>query len=48
MLTDHEHPEEGLNSSVVDFAMGTEVLIHDAQYAPKEKRGSKKGWGHIT
>jgi phosphoribosyl 1,2-cyclic phosphodiesterase len=47
-ITDHDHPIEGLTESVVDFFRETTVLIHDAQYTPKEKRGHKADRGHSS
>lgn len=48
VITDHEHPVDGLDESVVEFARGASVLIHDGQYTPEEKRGPKAGWGHSS
>lgn len=48
IITDHEHPADELDESVVAFARGATVLVHDAQYHPEEKRGSKAGWGHSS
>ena len=47
-ITDHEHPEEGISKSIVDFVQGANVLIHDAQFTPEEKQGPKAGWGHSS
>jgi phosphoribosyl 1,2-cyclic phosphodiesterase len=48
-LTDNElHPPGMVTSSPDDlarFALGTGLLIHDAQYLPSDLPG-KKGWGH--
>ena len=41
---DVEHGKE-LDSSVVDFCRGADLLIHDAQYTPKEL-ANRRGWGH--
>jgi phosphoribosyl 1,2-cyclic phosphodiesterase len=48
IITDHEHPPEGVSPTVVDFAKGATVLIHDAQYTPEDKKGLKAGWGHSS
>lgn len=48
VITDHEHPEDRLEESVVAFAKGADILIHDAPYDPDEKRGPRKGWGHSS
>ena len=47
-ISDHEHPVEGLDRAVVDFVHDATILIHDAQYMPLEKKGSKSGWGHSS
>ncbi len=43
---DVEHGKE-LDSSVVDFCRGADLLIHDAQYTPKEL-ANRRGWGHSS
>jgi phosphoribosyl 1,2-cyclic phosphodiesterase len=48
IITDHEHSDEGLSDSVVEFVHKANILIHDAQYTPDEKRGAKSGWGHSS
>lgn len=48
VITDHEHPADGLDESVVEFARGASVLVHEGQYTPEEKRGPKAGWGHSS
>ena len=48
VVTDHEHPQDGLDESVVEFARDCSVLVHEAQYTPEEKRGPKAGWGHSS
>ena len=48
IITDHEHPDEGLSQQVVDFATGATIMVHDAQYSPEEKRGPNSGWGHSS
>ncbi len=48
IITDHEHPLNGVSQSVVDFVKGATVLIHDAQYTPEDKKGLKAGWGHSS
>lgn len=44
--TDVEHVN-GIDSDVVAFARGADLLIHDAQYTSKELK-TKKGWGHSS
>lgn len=48
VVTDHEHPADGLDERVVEFARGATVLIHEGQYTPEEKSGPKAGWGHSS
>lgn len=48
IVTDHEHPNDGLSNSVVRFVHEANILIHDAQFTPREKRGAKSGWGHSS
>jgi len=45
--TDCEHPKEGLNQNVINFAEESDILIHDAQYTP-EDLVKYKGWGHSS
>lgn len=48
VITDHEHPDEGIDDAVVEFARGASVLVHEGQYTPEEKRGRRVGWGHSS
>ena len=48
VVTDHEHPADGLDPAVVAFAAGADILVHEAQYTPEEKAGPKAGWGHSS
>ena len=43
---DVEHGED-LDPSIVDFCRGADLLIHDAQYTPKEL-ANRRGWGHSS
>lgn len=47
-ITDHEHSDKELIDSVVEFVHKANILIHDAQYTPDEKRRAKSGWGHSS
>ena len=47
-FSDQEHPTDTVGTSIVDFVRNSTVLIHDAQYLPLEKKGSKSGWGHSS
>lgn len=44
--TDVEHPN-GIDQNVVDLAMNTDVLIHEAQYTDEELE-AHRGWGHSS
>ena len=44
--TDLEH-QNGIDDNVVQLAMNTDVLIHEAQYTDEELK-SHKGWGHSS
>jgi len=45
--TDVNHPPDGLDPRVVELAQGADLLIHDAQYTPEEKR-ERPLWGHSS
>ena len=45
--TDCEHPKEGLNQNVINFANNSDILIHDAQYTPEDLK-THVGWGHSS
>ncbi len=44
--SDVEHGEQ-IDANVVSLAGNADLLIHDAQYSPKELK-EKKGWGHSS
>jgi ribonuclease BN (tRNA processing enzyme) len=44
--TDIEHGAS-LDSSIVDFCRGADLLLHDAQYTPEELV-HRRGWGHSS
>jgi ribonuclease BN (tRNA processing enzyme) len=46
VCTDIEHID-GIDKSIVDFAKGADLLIHDGQYTSEEYK-KFKGWGHST
>lgn len=48
VATDTEHPEQGIDRRLSDFAAGADVLVYDATYTPEEYRREKTGWGHST
>jgi phosphoribosyl 1,2-cyclic phosphodiesterase len=45
--TDREPGDARLDATVLDYARGADLLIHDAQYMVEEYP-SKEGWGHST
>jgi phosphoribosyl 1,2-cyclic phosphodiesterase len=45
--TDVNHPLEGLHTGTVDLARNADLLIHDAQFTPSEKR-ERPNWGHSS
>ncbi len=44
--TDVEHGDE-IDPGVVELSKDADLLVHDAQYTPRELKG-KKGWGHSS
>jgi phosphoribosyl 1,2-cyclic phosphodiesterase len=46
--TDHEHGDDIVDRSLVEFARGAEVLVYDATYEPAEYEEMRRGWGHST
>jgi ribonuclease BN (tRNA processing enzyme) len=47
LATDTEAPENGVDPLLAEFAIGADVLIHDATFRP-EDYPAKKGWGHSS
>ena len=47
-ISDQEHPKDTIDPSIVEFVSNSTILIHDTQYLPHEKKGSKSGWGHSS
>jgi phosphoribosyl 1,2-cyclic phosphodiesterase len=45
--SDVNHPPGGLDPRVVELAHGADLLIHDAQFTPEEKR-ERAAWGHSS
>ncbi|HWG19969.1 MAG TPA: MBL fold metallo-hydrolase [Terracidiphilus sp.] len=45
--TDHEHGDAETDAILLDYAMGADILIADAQYTPEEYT-QHVGWGHST
>jgi phosphoribosyl 1,2-cyclic phosphodiesterase len=45
--SDANHPMDGLDSGVIELARNADLLIHDAQYSPEEKR-EHPAWGHSS
>lgn len=48
LATDTEHPEDGVDERLAEFAAGADWLVYDAMYTPAEYAAGKKGWGHST
>lgn len=48
IATDHEAGEPSVDGSLIEFATGADVLIHDAQFTPAEHVSLYAGWGHST
>jgi len=46
--TDTEHPAEGLDERLAEFARRTSILVYDAMYTPEEYAAGRQGWGHST
>jgi phosphoribosyl 1,2-cyclic phosphodiesterase len=46
-VSDHEHGVEEIDACIEREAVGTDLLIYDAQYTPDEYP-QFKGWGHST
>ncbi|MGD8516896.1 MAG: MBL fold metallo-hydrolase, partial [Anaerolineae bacterium] len=45
--SDVNHPPQGLDPVVVELARDADLLIHDAQFTPEEKR-ERQAWGHSS
>ena len=48
MATDTEHPEQGVDESLAEFARGAGVFVYDATFTPEEYDAGRRGWGHST
>jgi phosphoribosyl 1,2-cyclic phosphodiesterase len=48
MATDTEHPENGIDMKLAEFAAGSDILVYDATFTPAEYEAEKRGWGHST
>ena len=48
IATDTEHPEQGIDRRLADFACGADLFVYDATFTPEEYLSGKKGWGHST
>ena len=46
-ITDTEHVSGGIDTSLVRFVAGTDLLIYDASYTSEEYK-TRVGWGHST
>jgi phosphoribosyl 1,2-cyclic phosphodiesterase len=45
--TDVSHPQDSLDPRVVDLGRDANLLIHDAQFTPEERK-ERSGWGHSS
>jgi phosphoribosyl 1,2-cyclic phosphodiesterase len=48
IATDTEHPQQGIDQRLADFASGSDILVYDATFTPDEYRSDRMGWGHST
>jgi phosphoribosyl 1,2-cyclic phosphodiesterase len=46
--TDTEHPAEGVDGWLCDFAREADVLVYDATFTPREYLAGRQRWGHST
>lgn len=46
LASDHEAGDERVDSALVAFAAGADVLLHDSQYTEDQVHGPHAGWGH--
>lgn len=46
--TDTEHPQEGVDRNLADFASGSDIFVYDATFTPAEYQSGRIGWGHST
>jgi phosphoribosyl 1,2-cyclic phosphodiesterase len=47
LITDTEHPAEGMDQSVLKLVQDADIMIYDAMYT-EAQYASKVGWGHST
>ncbi|MFH1654246.1 MAG: MBL fold metallo-hydrolase [Pseudomonadota bacterium] len=45
-VTDNEPKDQETAEKMIAWMKGADILIHDAQYTPKEYEGLRRGWGH--
>ena len=48
IATDTEHPQQGIDRKLAEFAAGADVFVYDATFTPEEYRSGRMGWGHST
>lgn len=48
IATDHEAGDPAVDAGLSGLASRADVLVHDAQYTPREHETTRKGWGHST
>jgi len=47
IITDHEHGDAAIDSAVLDFVEGTDIMVYDAMF-DDAKYEKHVGWGHST
>jgi phosphoribosyl 1,2-cyclic phosphodiesterase len=48
IATDTEHPQQGIDRKLAEFAAGSNIFVYDATYTPAEYQSGRIGWGHST
>lgn len=48
VATDSERGDATADAALRELAAGAHILVHDAQYSPKEYEDQHVGWGHST
>ena len=46
--TDNEPGDAALDKNLRELAAGADIFINDAQFAPAQLAGNRKGWGHSS
>ncbi len=48
IATDTEHPQQGIDRRLSEFASGSDIFVYDATFTPDEYQAGRVGWGHST